>query len=253
VGVGSGVGFVLATVGRQWGSITKLVSYNVAICSGVSGGFQASGSSVIFVVGNFLESWFVSGFSARGITALTTQSWTSSSAIALKSSPGVGKFASLVLTPVGFAKVASNLSSGLGFSNFGGTGTAVNTSLGFSSATGGALLAINGQEFGIFGSTARLRCFSTPFETSFWLSSSSLACKKNSFSGGVSNGSAIVSVASIVGGFSGGPSFIYPALSALSITSLPNSGAAILFVFGSDLGIRDSSVRSRIAGLNVLC
>ena len=159
----------------------------------------------------------------------------------------------MVLTPVGFSKIVSNLSPALGFFNFQGTGTAVNSTSGFSSATGGALVLITGQEFGIFGSTARLRCFATPFETSFWFSSSSLACKKNSFSGGNFNGTAAVSVASIVGGFGGGPSYIYPVLSAPSVTSLPNSGAAMLFVFGFDLGLRDSSVRLRMAGLNVLC
>ena len=249
IGAGSSVGIVFATVGRQIGSTTSALSYNAASIVLNSSVVVSTGSSVFTVIGCGFN--FLSGvsFSARGVTSLSNVGWASSSSLSLKFCPGIGKIASLVVTPARLPKILYSRSSLFVFSF---QATVVSTTAAFCS-TGGPWVAISGQDFGIFSSTARLRFFSTSFESSLWISSSKLACKSNSLLRTIPSVVSKVTIGSVVSGLLGNVSYIPSLISANNnVTTLPSSGAFVIAFYGSDFGIRDSCSRSKIAGQNCI-
>jgi hypothetical protein len=235
---------VTATVGRQSGSVSFIFSYSAGFVSGLFAQIQSTGASALRLFANSVFYQYSSGFSVRGHTVFGFHSWISSSSVSLKSFQGAGRVSSLVVSAAIFSRIPFSPVFSMVFSYFQYSINVQNP--GLSAGTGGIQLLVDGREFGVFESTVRLRCFSTPFDASYWISSSSLVCKKPSFSGAKITVTALMTIASEKASFSSAFMLLYPALGTASTASFPSSGAAIVHFFGSDMGTRDSSLRSKI-------
>jgi hypothetical protein len=236
---------VVVTVGQGAGSLTEVVSYDIALIERASSSLSnlphtGGGPVMIRTLEGLFADWTAKG--RLGGSSCESSVWLSETAVSCMAPRGLGGSLKIVLT-AGMKASTSAMSASYDSPRPFGTQPLSPANL---RPTGGIGITASGVSFGLWDASPKARIGGSACERTGWVSESSMFCKA---SRGIGKSlSAAVSVAVAMGTALHAATYDSPITSGVFPANSPAYGGRVSSVFGRNFASDDYSASSRVGG-----